>query len=295
MIDRIIAQRCPTVHGILVQLPLPPSFRSHSVSCTAYRRQGRRWFPFSAMSAARRLAEQYSPAPLTACSSYSNTRASRSKVRTSSSSVASNIVGNTMALMLMQHEATVCICTPDAGFRAVYDPRRYLVVAAGHPNLIRPNGCAAGRCVIDVESIGSTTAGWSATFISQALRQKPPTSLPGNSRQGRFHDRVNVLVNTINSCKRWQQQASCLFQRVCTGAGSQMVPRNNRSRSTSDFVPESSQNFPPSRSPSRHNLAGSSAPRPPQKFRKNHDHFHKIFNGVASVLRIIITPVPRFG
>ena len=52
---------------------------------------------------------------------------------------ASNIVGKPMALMLMQHETTVCIChakTRDlAQFTLLAD---VLVVAAGYPNLILP-------------------------------------------------------------------------------------------------------------------------------------------------------------
>ena len=64
---------------------------------------------------------------------------------------ASNIVGKPMALMLMQHEATVCIChakTRDLGqFTILAD---ILVVAAGKPNLIVPQMVKAGAVVIDV-------------------------------------------------------------------------------------------------------------------------------------------------
>ena len=64
---------------------------------------------------------------------------------------ASNIVGKPMALMLMQHEATVCIChakTKDlAQFTILAD---ILVVAAGQPNLILPQMVRTGAVVIDV-------------------------------------------------------------------------------------------------------------------------------------------------
>src|SRR5262249_59175944 len=56
-----------------------------------------------------------------------------------------------MALMLMQHEATVCIChakTKDlAQFTILAD---ILVVAAGKPNLILPQMVKTGAVVIDV-------------------------------------------------------------------------------------------------------------------------------------------------
>lgn len=64
---------------------------------------------------------------------------------------ASNIVGKPMALMLMQQDATVCIChakTRDlAQFTILAD---ILVVAAGKPNLIVPQMVRQGAVVIDV-------------------------------------------------------------------------------------------------------------------------------------------------
>ena len=64
---------------------------------------------------------------------------------------ASNIVGKPMALMLMQQDATVCIChkkTRDlAQFTILAD---ILVVAAGVPGLIIPQMVRTGAVVIDV-------------------------------------------------------------------------------------------------------------------------------------------------
>ncbi|HTV53016.1 MAG TPA: bifunctional methylenetetrahydrofolate dehydrogenase/methenyltetrahydrofolate cyclohydrolase FolD [Steroidobacteraceae bacterium] len=64
---------------------------------------------------------------------------------------ASNIVGKPMALMLMQQDATVCIChkkTRDlAQFTILAD---ILVVAAGVPGLITPQMVRTGAVVIDV-------------------------------------------------------------------------------------------------------------------------------------------------
>src|SRR3974390_3624203 len=72
---------------------------------------------------------------------------------------ASNIVGKPMALMLMQKDATVCIChakTRDlAQFTILAD---VLVVAAGRPNLIVPQMVKTGAVVIDV-GINRLTAG----------------------------------------------------------------------------------------------------------------------------------------
>jgi methylenetetrahydrofolate dehydrogenase (NADP+)/methenyltetrahydrofolate cyclohydrolase len=64
---------------------------------------------------------------------------------------ASNVVGKPMALMLMQHEATVAICHAKTRDLAQYTILAdILVVAAGHPNLIVPQMVRTGAVVIDV-------------------------------------------------------------------------------------------------------------------------------------------------
>jgi methylenetetrahydrofolate dehydrogenase (NADP+) / methenyltetrahydrofolate cyclohydrolase len=63
----------------------------------------------------------------------------------------SNIVGKPMALLLLQRDATVCIChskTPDLG--AMTRQADILVAAAGKPNLIRGDMVKPGAVVIDV-------------------------------------------------------------------------------------------------------------------------------------------------
>jgi methylenetetrahydrofolate dehydrogenase (NADP+)/methenyltetrahydrofolate cyclohydrolase len=64
---------------------------------------------------------------------------------------ASNIVGKPMALMLMQREATVAICHAKTRDLAEYTILAdILVVAAGSPNLIRADMIREGAAVIDV-------------------------------------------------------------------------------------------------------------------------------------------------
>jgi methylenetetrahydrofolate dehydrogenase (NADP+)/methenyltetrahydrofolate cyclohydrolase len=63
----------------------------------------------------------------------------------------SNIVGRPMALLLLQRDATVCIChskTPDLG--AMTRQADILIVATGKPNLIRGDMVKPGAAVIDV-------------------------------------------------------------------------------------------------------------------------------------------------
>ena len=90
---------------------------------------------------------------------------------------ASNIVGKPMALMLMQKDATVCIChakTRDlAQFTILAD---ILVVAAGRPNLIVPQMVKTGAVVVDVVSIDCRAACWLVMWILKAFPKRRLTS-----------------------------------------------------------------------------------------------------------------------
>jgi methylenetetrahydrofolate dehydrogenase (NADP+)/methenyltetrahydrofolate cyclohydrolase len=141
----------PAVHGILVQLPLPPQislpdvleriapdkdvdgFHLYNVGGLV---TGNTVFPPCTPFGVQKLLEH-------------------EKVEIEGRNVvvvgASNIVGKPMALMLMQQDATVCIChkkTRDLGqFTLLAD---ILVVAAGVPGLIVPQMVKTGAVVIDV-------------------------------------------------------------------------------------------------------------------------------------------------
>jgi methylenetetrahydrofolate dehydrogenase (NADP+)/methenyltetrahydrofolate cyclohydrolase len=86
-----------------------------------------------------------------------------------------------MALMLMQRDATVCIChakTRDlAQFTILAD---ILVVAAGKPNLIVPQMVKTGAVVIDV-GINRTAGGLAGDvdFDRVASRTRLITPVPG--------------------------------------------------------------------------------------------------------------------
>lgn len=115
---------------------------------------------------------------------------------------ASNIVGKPMALMLMQQDATVCIChkkTRDlAQFTILAD---ILVVAAGVPGLIIPQMVRTGAVVIDV-GINRLSDGRIVGDVDfEGVRQKASyiTPVPG----GVGPMTVTMLLhNTIRSAKR---------------------------------------------------------------------------------------------
>ncbi len=124
----------------------------------------------------------------------------------SSWSVPATSSAKPMALMLMQHEATVCIChakTKDlAQFTILAD---ILVVAAGHPNLIQPEMVRTGAVVIDVgiNRLGDGRLVGDVNFEGVAAKASYITPVPGGVGPMTVS---MLLVNTITSCERWQQQ-----------------------------------------------------------------------------------------
>jgi methylenetetrahydrofolate dehydrogenase (NADP+)/methenyltetrahydrofolate cyclohydrolase len=124
---------------------------------------------------------------------------------------ASNIVGKPMALMLMQREATVCIChakTRDlAQFTILAD---ILVVAAGKPNLIVPQMVKTGAVVIDV-GINRLPDGrlvGDVDFAGVSQKASLITPVPGGVGPMTI---TMLLANTISSAERrlaWAQPAA---------------------------------------------------------------------------------------
>jgi methylenetetrahydrofolate dehydrogenase (NADP+)/methenyltetrahydrofolate cyclohydrolase len=118
---------------------------------------------------------------------------------------ASNIVGKPMALMLMQRDATVCIChakTRDlAQFTILAD---ILVVAAGRPNLILPQMVKTGAVVIDV-GINRLPDGRLVGDVDfEGVRQKASHITPVPGGVGPMTVTM-LLVNTIASAERLAQ------------------------------------------------------------------------------------------
>jgi len=115
---------------------------------------------------------------------------------------ASNIVGKPMALMLMQRDATVCIChakTRDlAQFTLLAD---ILVVAAGQPNLILPQMVRTGSVVIDV-GINRLPDGRLVGDVEfEGVRRKASHITPVPGGVGPMTVTM-LLVNTISSAER---------------------------------------------------------------------------------------------
>lgn len=141
----------PTIHGILVQLPLPKHLASDSILRAIAAEKDVDGFHLYNVGGLVLGNTVFPP-----CTPYGVVRLLEHEgISVEGKNVvvvgASNIVGKPMALMLMQRDATVSIChakTRDlAQFTILAD---ILVVAAGKPNLILPQMVKTGAVVIDV-------------------------------------------------------------------------------------------------------------------------------------------------
>ena len=115
---------------------------------------------------------------------------------------ASNIVGKPMALMLMQRDATVCIChakTRDlAQFTLLAD---VLVVAAGQPKLILPQMVRTGAVVIDVGINRLANGKLVGDVDFEGVREKASYITPVPGGVGPMTVTM-LMVNTITSAER---------------------------------------------------------------------------------------------
>lgn len=141
----------PAIHGILVQLPLPPHIGVANVLERISVEKDVDGFHLYNMGGLVTGNTVFSP-----CTPYGVQKIlEHENIRVEGQNVvvvgASNNVGKPTALMLMQQDATVSIChikTRDLGqFTILAD---ILVVAAGVPNLIVPQMVKTGAVVIDV-------------------------------------------------------------------------------------------------------------------------------------------------
>jgi methylenetetrahydrofolate dehydrogenase (NADP+)/methenyltetrahydrofolate cyclohydrolase len=139
------------VHGILVQLPLPPQFAKLEVLRAIPADKdvdGFHLYNVGALVVGDTVFPPCTPYGVLKLLEHEHIELEGKNVVVVG---ASNSVGKPMALMLMQRDATLCIChakTRDlAQFTILAD---VLVVAAGHPNLIVPQMVKTGAVVIDV-------------------------------------------------------------------------------------------------------------------------------------------------
>ena len=192
----------PDVHGILVQLPLPPHIDMRRVLKTidaAKDVDGFHLYNVGGLVVGDTIFPPCTPYGVVKLLEHENIEVEGRNVVVVG---ASNIVGKPMALMLMQREATVSVChvkTRDlAQFTILAD---ILVVAAGKPNLILPQMVKSGAVVIDV-GINRLPDGRIVGDVDfEGVRQKASYITPVPGGVGPMTVTM-LLFNTINSAER---------------------------------------------------------------------------------------------
>jgi methylenetetrahydrofolate dehydrogenase (NADP+)/methenyltetrahydrofolate cyclohydrolase len=192
----------PTIHGILVQLPLPPHIDVHSVlERIDFHKDvdGFHLYNVGGLVTGNTVFPPCTPYGVQKILEHENIPVEGRNVVVVG---ASNIVGKPMALMLMQQEATVCIChkkTRDLGmFTMLAD---ILVVAAGVPGLIVPQMVRTGAVVIDV-GINRLPDGRIVGDVEfEGVREKASAITPVPGGVGPMTIAM-LLYNTVQSAER---------------------------------------------------------------------------------------------
>jgi methylenetetrahydrofolate dehydrogenase (NADP+) / methenyltetrahydrofolate cyclohydrolase len=141
----------PQIHGILVQLPLPPRLAGERVlEAIAPHKDVDGFHPYNM----GRLVEgrpQFVPCTPAGVMRILDHEGIALEGRRAVVVGRSNVVGKPMALLLLQRGATVTVChskTPDLG--EITRQADVLVVAVGKPNLLTGSAVKAGAAVVDV-------------------------------------------------------------------------------------------------------------------------------------------------
>ena len=200
LIDQLNAD--PRIHGLLVQLPLPPQLDVHTViERIALEKDvdGFSLYNVGGLVTGGTVFPPCTPYGVVCMLEYSNIPITGQNVVVVG---ASNIVGKPMALMLMQKEATVAIChvkTRDlAQFTILAD---ILVVAAGKPGLITASMVKTGAVVIDVgiNRLADGTLVGDVDFNAVKEKASYITPVPGGVGPMTV---TMLLCNTIQSAER---------------------------------------------------------------------------------------------
>jgi methylenetetrahydrofolate dehydrogenase (NADP+) / methenyltetrahydrofolate cyclohydrolase len=202
--------RDQNVHGILVQLPLPPHIDMRRVLKTIDARKdvdGFHLYNVGGLVVGDTVFPPCTPYGVVKLLEHEHIEVEGRNVVVVG---ASNIVGKPMALMLMQREATVSVCHVKTRDLAQYTILAdILVVAAGKPNLILPQMVKHGAVVIDV-GINRLPDGRIVGDVDfEGVRQKASYITPVPGGVGPMTVTM-LLFNTITSAERTAGTASAL-------------------------------------------------------------------------------------
>ena len=196
--------RDPRIHGILVQLPLPPHFENDKVFACIVAEKDVDGFNLSNVGALTTGSAVFPPCTphgvMHLLEKYSIPIEGQHAVVVGRS----NIVGKPMALMLLQKGATVTICTSKTRDLAAHTRRAdILVVAVGKPHMITAEMVKVGATVIDVgiNRLPDGRLAGDVDFDSVSEKAGHITPVPGGVGPMTI---TMLLCNTIEAAERVQ-------------------------------------------------------------------------------------------
>ena len=191
-----------SIHGMLVQLPLPPHIDTNKVIAAISPAKDADGFHVQSAGALMIGLPGFKPCTPYGCMRMLQAAGIDPKGRHAVVVGRSNIVGKPMALMLLQAHATVTVChsaTPDLG--AFTRQADILVAAVGRRNTITADMVKPGAVVIDV-GMNQTPAGKLCGDVDfDAVREVAGWITPVPGGVGPM-TRAMLLVNTLEAAER---------------------------------------------------------------------------------------------
>ena len=192
----------PTVHGMLVQLPLPPHIDTNKVIAAISPAKDADGFHVQSAGALMIGLPGFKPCTPYGCMRMLQAAGIDPKAKHAVVVGRSNIVGKPMALMLLQAHATVTVChsaTPDLG--ALTRQADILVAAVGRRNTITADMVKPGAVVIDVGMNRTDTGKLCGDVDFDAVREVAGWITPVPGGVGPM-TRAMLLVNTLEAAER---------------------------------------------------------------------------------------------
>ncbi|HYP82558.1 bifunctional methylenetetrahydrofolate dehydrogenase/methenyltetrahydrofolate cyclohydrolase FolD [Variovorax sp.] len=191
-----------TVHGILVQLPLPPHMDSQKVIETISPAKDVDGFHIASAGALMTGAPGFRPCTPYGCMKMIESIGYPLRGKHAVVIGRSNIVGKPMAMMLLAHSATVTIChsaTADLG--AITRQADVVVAAVGKRNVLTADMVKPGAVVIDVGMNRNEEGKLCGDVDFDAVRQVAGWITPVPGGVGPM-TRAMLLVNTLEAAER---------------------------------------------------------------------------------------------
>jgi methylenetetrahydrofolate dehydrogenase (NADP+)/methenyltetrahydrofolate cyclohydrolase len=192
----------PSVHGMLVQLPLPRHIDTRKVIAAIAPEKDADGFHVQSAGALMIGLPGFKPCTPFGCMRMLQAAGIDPKGKHAVIVGRSNIVGKPMALLLLQADATVTVChsaTPDLG--AMTRQADILVAAVGRPNTITADMVKPGAAVIDV-GMNTDQAGKLCGDVDfDAVREVAGWITPVPGGVGPM-TRAMLLVNTLEAAER---------------------------------------------------------------------------------------------